>query len=117
MNDSIIHTLQNCSWTILFSSEVIKWFNAENATSLSFSRIEIMFGRTVSNKKKCRAISRKKAQLHPIVCKVLFIQHQAKSWGDFGIDFIAKVSHKYSLDGLNVWGCRLGKCSVIGRKL
>ena len=45
MNDSIIHTFQNCYWTKKFFSEVIKWFNADNATSLSFSRIEIMFGR------------------------------------------------------------------------
>jgi len=40
MNDSIIHTLQNYSWSKQFLSEVIKWFNAENATSLSFSLIE-----------------------------------------------------------------------------
>jgi len=38
MNDSIIHTFQNCSWTKQFFSKVIKWFNAENATSLSFSQ-------------------------------------------------------------------------------
>ena len=49
MNDSIIHTFQNCYWTKQFFSEVIKWFNAENATSLSFSRIEIMFGRKLNN--------------------------------------------------------------------
>jgi len=50
MNDSIIHTFQNCSWTKQFFSEVIKWFNAENATSLSFSQIETMFGRKLKRK-------------------------------------------------------------------
>ena len=48
MNDSIIHTFQNCSCTKLFFSEVIKWFNSENATSLSFSQTETMFGRKLN---------------------------------------------------------------------
>lgn len=48
MNDSIIHTFQNCPCTKLLFSEVIKWFNAENATSLSFSHIETMFGRKLN---------------------------------------------------------------------
>ena len=50
MNDSIIHTFQNCSWTKQFFSEVIKWFNAENVTSLSFSQIETMFDRKLNLK-------------------------------------------------------------------
>ena len=31
-NYSIIHTFCNCHWTKWFFSEVIKWFNVENAT-------------------------------------------------------------------------------------
>ena len=31
-NDLIIHTFCNCHWTKWFFSEVIKWFNVENAT-------------------------------------------------------------------------------------
>jgi len=50
VNDSIIHTLQNCSWAKQFFSEVIKWFNDENATSLCFSQIEIMYGRKIDLK-------------------------------------------------------------------
>ena len=50
MNDSIIHTFQNCSWTKQFFSEVIRWFNAENATSLSFSQIETIFGKKLNLK-------------------------------------------------------------------
>lgn len=34
----------------LLGKEVIKWFNVENATSLIFSQIEIMFGRKVNKK-------------------------------------------------------------------
>ena len=44
MNDLIIHTLQNCTFTKQFFSEVIKWFNNENATSLRYSQVEILFG-------------------------------------------------------------------------
>ena len=35
-----------------FLSEVIKWFNVENATSLGFSLNEIMFGRKVNKKRQ-----------------------------------------------------------------
>ena len=48
MNNSIIHTFQNCSWTKQFFLEVIKWFNVENVTSLRFLRIETMFGRKLN---------------------------------------------------------------------
>ena len=50
MNDSINHTLQNCTLTKQFFSEVIKWFNNENATSLRYSQIEILFGRKSDDK-------------------------------------------------------------------
>ena len=50
MNDLIIHTLQNCTLTKQFFSEVIKWFNNENATSLRYSQIEILFGRKFDDK-------------------------------------------------------------------
>jgi len=100
MNDTIIHTFQNCSCTKLFFSEVIKWFNAENVTLLSFSQIEIMFGRKVN--KKSRTIFRKEAQLHHIVCKY-YLYNTKLYYGEMSVsDFIAKVSHKFSLEGLNV---------------
>ena len=50
IDNSIIHTFQNCSWTKQFFSEVIKWLNVENATSLILLQIEIMFGRKVKKK-------------------------------------------------------------------
>ena len=50
MNDSVIHTLQNCTLTKQFFSEVIMWFNNENATSLRYSQIEILFGRKSDDK-------------------------------------------------------------------
>ena len=43
-NDSIIHTFCNCHWTKWFFSEVIKWFNVENATSFAPSSSELIFG-------------------------------------------------------------------------
>ena len=42
-NDSIIHTFCNCHWTTSFFSEVIKWFNIENATSFAPSSSELFF--------------------------------------------------------------------------
>ena len=47
--DSISHTFLNCKWSIQFYSEVIKWFNKENVTSLSPSLIEILFGKKSNN--------------------------------------------------------------------
>ena len=44
MNDSIIHTFYNCNWSQLFFAEVIKWFNKENATSLTLSPTELILG-------------------------------------------------------------------------
>ena len=43
LNDSIIHTFHNCNWSQLFFAEVIKWFNKENATSLTLSPTELIF--------------------------------------------------------------------------
>ena len=42
-NDSIIHTFCNYHWTTSFFSEVIKWFNIENATSFAPSSSELFF--------------------------------------------------------------------------
>jgi len=101
MNDSIIHTLQNCSWTKLFFLEVIKWFNAENATSLSFSRIEIMFGRKVNIKYAELYFERK---LNFILLFAKYYLYNTKlTQGEIVMsDFIAKASQKYSLEGLNM---------------
>ena len=51
-NDSIIYTFCNCHWTkccfccccCFFFSEVMKWFNVENATSFAPSSSELIFG-------------------------------------------------------------------------
>ena len=52
MNDSIIHTFYNCNWSQLFFSEVIKWFNKENATSLTLSPTELILGKDKNNVNK-----------------------------------------------------------------
>ena len=101
MNDSIIHTLQNCSWTKLFFSEVIKWFNAENATSLSFSQIGIMFGRKV-NIKNAELHFERKLNFTLLFAKY-YLYNTKLTQGEIVMsDFIAKVSQKYSLEGLNM---------------
>ena len=101
MNDSIIHTLQNCSWTKLFFSEVIKWFNAENATSLSFSQIEIMFGRKV-NIKNAELYFERKLNFTLLFAKYYLYNTKLIQGEIVMSDFIAKVSQKYSLEGLNM---------------
>ena len=101
MNDSIIHTFQNCSWTKQFFSEVIKWFNAENATSLRFSQIETMFGRKL-NKLNAKQYHERKLNFTLLFAK--FYSYNAKlTHGEISMpDFIPKVNYKYSLEGLNV---------------
>ena len=101
MNDSTIHALQNCSWTKLFFSEVIKWFNAENATSLSFSRIEIIFGRKV-NIKNAELYFERKLNFALLFAKY-YLYNTKLTHGEISMShFIAKVSQKYSLEGLNM---------------
>ena len=102
MNDSIIHTFQNCYWTKQFFSEVIKWFNAENATSLSFSRIEIMFGRKL-NKKNAEQYPERKLNFTLLFAKY-YLYNTKLTHGEISMpDFITRVDYKYSLEGLNVW--------------
>ena len=101
MNDSIIHTLQNCSWTKRFFSEVIKWFSAENATSLVFSRIEVMFGRKVNIKNEELYFERKLN--FTLLFAKYYLYNTKLTQGEILMsDFIAKVSQKYSLKGLNM---------------
>ena len=102
MNDSIIHALQNCSWTKLFFSEVIKWFKTENATSLSFSQIEIIFGRKV-NIKNAELYFERKVNFTLLFAKYYDLYNTKLTHGEISIShFIAKVSQKYSLEGLNM---------------
>ena len=101
MNDSIIHTLQNCSWTKQFFSEVIKWFNNENATSLGFSQTEIMFG-TKANPKNVELYFERKLNFTLLFAKY-YLYNTKLTHGEISMsDFIVKVRHKYSLEGFNV---------------
>ena len=100
MNDSIIHTLQNCSWTKQFFSEVIKWFNNENATSLGFSQTE-MFG-SKANPKNVELYFERKLNFTLLFAKY-YLYNTKLTHGEISMsDFIVKVRHKYSLEGLNV---------------
>ena len=100
MNDSRIHTCQNCSWTKQFFSKVIKWFNAENATSLSFSQIDTMFCRKL-NKKNVDQYHERKLNFTLLFAKY-YLYDTKLTDGEISMpDFIAKVNHKYLLEGLN----------------
>ena len=100
MNDSIIHTFQNCSCTKLFFSEVIKWFNSENATSLS-SQIETMFGRKL-NKNNEEQYSERKLNFTLLFAKYYLYNAKLTHGVISMFDFIAKLNHKYPLESLNV---------------
>ena len=100
MNDSIIHTFQNCYWTKNFS-EVIKWFNAD-ATSLGFSRIEIMFDRKL-NKKNAEQYPERKLNFILLFAKYYLYNTKLTHREISMPDFITRVDYKYSLEGLNVW--------------
>ena len=101
MNDSIIHTFQNCFCTKLFFSEVIKWFNSENATSLSFSQIETMFGRKL-NKNNEEQYPERKLNFTLLFAKYYLYNAKLTHGVISMFDFIAKLNHKYPLEGLNV---------------
>lgn len=97
--DSIIHTLQNCTWTKHYFFGSYKVVKRWKCTSLCFSQIEIMFGRKSNQKKK-----KKNAELY-FVRKLIFTLLYAKyysyniklSHGKISIfDFIANFTHKYS---------------------
>ena len=73
---------QNCSWNKQFFSEIIKWFNAENATSLSFSQIETMFGRKLDKKNVPKNIMKENSTSPYCLRSRLFIQHKVNTWGN-----------------------------------
>ena len=96
MNDSIIHTFQNCSWTKQFFSGVIKWFNAKNATSLSFSQIETMIGRKLNKKMQINILKENSSSL--LLFAKYYLCNTTLTHGEISMpDFIAKVNHKYLL--------------------
>ena len=79
MNDSIIHTFYNCNWSQLFFAEVIKWFNKENATSLTLSPTELILGKDKDNINKELDIIRK-VNFYLFICEILSIQSEIIVW-------------------------------------
>ena len=89
---------QTCSWTKKIFSEIIKWWS-KNATSLSFSQIETMFGRKL-DKKHAEQYHERKDNFTLLFAKH-YLYNTKLTHGEISIsDFIAKVNHKYSLAGL-----------------
>ena len=101
MNDSIIHTLQNCTLTKQFFSEVIKWFNNENATSLRNSQIEILFGRK-SDDKNVDSHFVKKLNFTLLYAKYYLYNQKLLCNKISMIEFMANLNQKYSLEGLSI---------------
>ena len=101
MNDLIIHTLQNCTLTKQFFSEVIKWFNNENATSLRYSQVEILFGGKFDDK-NVDSYFVKKLDFTLLYVKY-YLYNQKVLYSEISmIDFVANLNQKYSLEGLSM---------------
>ena len=79
----------------------IKWFNSENATSLSFSQIETMFGRKL-NKNNEEQYPERKLSFTVLFAKYYLYNAKLTHGVISMFDFIAKLNHKYPLKGLNV---------------
>ena len=97
-NDSIIHTFCNCHWTKWFFSEVIKWFNVENATSFAPSSSELIFGLNNDRKNQSSSAIVKKLDFTLLFAKYyLYINKLAPK--DLSLDeFKAKVSWSYDFE-------------------
>ena len=98
MNDSIIHTFYNCNWSQLFFSEVIKWFNKENATSLTLSPTELILGKDKNNVNKELDIIIRKLNFTFLYAKY-YLYNQKLLYGELSLsEFIGKVKFKYNFE-------------------
>ena len=68
-NDWIIHTFCNCHGTKWIFSEVIKWFNDENATSFALFSSELIFGLNNDRKNQSSSEIVKKFDFTPLFAK------------------------------------------------
>ena len=84
-----------------FFSEVIMWFNNENATSLRYPQIEILFGRK-SDDKNVDSYFVKKLNFTILYAKY-YLYNQKLLCNEISmIDFMAHLNQKYSLEGLSM---------------
>ena len=90
----IIHTFYNCNWSQLFFTEDIKWFNKENATSLTLSPTELILGRDKDNINKELDIIRK---LNFTFLYAKYLYNQKLLYGELSLnEFIGNVKFKYN---------------------
>ncbi|KAL9977428.1 hypothetical protein ACROYT_G014829, partial [Oculina patagonica] len=100
LNDSIIHTFYNCNWSQLFFAEVIKWFNKENATSLTLSPTELIFGKDKDNINKEIDIIRKLN--FTFLYAKYYVYNQKLLNGKLSLnEFLANVKFKYIFEKFN----------------
>jgi len=78
----------------------MKCLNAENATSLSFSRIKIMFGRKV-NIKNAELYFERKFNFTLLFARYYLYNTKLTRGEILMSDFISKVSQKYYWERLN----------------
>ena len=77
------------------------WFNNENATSLRYSQIEILFGRK-SHDKNVDSYFVKKLNFTLLYAKY-YLYNQKLLCNEISmIDFMANLNQKYSLEGLSM---------------
>ena len=97
-NDSIIHTFCNCHWTTSFFSEVIKWFNIENATSFAPSSSELFFDLNNDRENQSSLEIVKKPYFTLLVAKYyLYINKLAPK--DLSLDeFKARINWSYDFE-------------------
>ena len=83
------------------SPQCIKWFNNENATSLRYSQIEILFGRKFDDKNVDSYFVRKLN--FTLLYAKYYLYNQKILCSEISmIDFIANLNQKYSLEGLTM---------------
>ena len=101
MNDSIIHTFYNCNWSQLFFAEVIKWFNEENATSLTLSPTELILGKDKNNINKKLDIIRKLN--FTFLYAKYYLYNRKLLYGELSLnEFIGNVKFKYNFEKFQV---------------
>ena len=99
LNDSIIHTFHNCNWSQLFFAEVIKWFNKENATSLTLSPTELIFGKDKDNINKELPVDIVRKLNFTFLYAKYYLYNQKLLNRELSLnEFLANVKFKYNFE-------------------
>ena len=101
MNDSIFHTFSNCHWSQIFFSEVIKWFNKENATSFTLSPTELILDKEEDNKNKELLDVTRKLNFTFLYAKY-YLYNQKLFHSELSLnEFIGNANFRYNFENLS----------------